>query len=689
MEKFEVSAGSPLEQGAVCLNGGVNFCIFSRNANHIFVELFGNIEDKKPFQTIELDPQQNRTGDLWHVFVKGLGEGALYLLRADGPFEPENGHRFDSQKFLFDPRAKAFTKGSWFKDEMPKCVVVDDNSFDWEGDRPLNIPLSRSVIYEMHAKGFTASGTSDCKWAGTYRGLTEKIPYLKNLGITAVELLPVHYFDENENPNINPLTKKRVVNYWGYSTIGFFAPKTSYASDQTPGNEVKEFKQMVKELHKAGIEVILDVVYNHTAEGNEQGPTMNFKGLDNSIYYHLPAEHPEYYMNFSGCGNAMNCNHPVVADFIVDSLRYWVLQMHVDGFRFDLASILTRGENGFIDQNNALTRKIAEDPVLRNTKMIAEPWDCGGGYQVGNFPGGRWCEWNDKFRDGIRKFIRGDEFTSTEAATRISGSSDLYSLSGRKPYNSINFVTAHDGFTLNDLVSYNGKHNEANGEDNRDGNDNNLSWNCGVEGITDNEKILRLRKMQMKNFFTTLLLSQGTPMFVAGDEVCRTQGGNNNPYCQDNELSYFNWKDVECNQAMFHFVKTLIELRKNHRVLSRNEFFTGAKTDISPADITWFGLDGQNPDWSKLNRFLALRLGGGAGDSTLEEDNDFYIAFNTDNFDRTITIPVSTVGTKWYRVVDTSIDDENAALTPGNEEELFNQQKYVILAGSAIVLMSK
>lgn len=691
--------GRPLDSGAVYVDGGVNFSVFSRNATNIYIEIFNKNDDNAPSKTFELDPELNRTGDIWHAFITGLKPGCLYMFRADGPFEPEKGMRFDKTKYLFDPKARAFSEGSVFKNmvpggacplsKMPKCVVVDNDSYEWNGDKPLNIPSNESIIYELHVKGFTASPSAESKYTGTYRGLIEKIPYLKKLGITAVELLPVMEFDEYENTNVNPKTGKRMINYWGYSTVGFFAPKASYSYSKKSGDCVNEFKDMVKAFHKAGIEVLLDVVFNHTAEGNEHGVTLNFRGLDNSIYYQLVHDKKQYYVNFSGCGNTVNCNHPVVADYIVDCLRYWVSEMHVDGFRFDLASVLTRDEHGFIMIESPLTRRISEDPVLRNIKIIAEPWDCGGAYQVGCFPGGRWCEWNDKFRDGMRRFIRGDEKLSTEAATRISGSSDLYSSSGRKPYHSINFITAHDGFTLNDLVTYNSKHNEQNGEENRDGTDNNLSWNYGFEGPSQNPKIESSRLRQIKNFFCALLLSQGTPMITAGDEVRRTQGGNNNPYCQDSEISWFDWNDVEKNKNVFEFVRTLIALRKNHRVFNRKSFFTGEKTDISPSDISWFNFDGLTPDWSKINRFLAFRLGGGAGDERLEEDNDFYIAFNTDNHDMTVTLPIPTIGKKWYRVIDTSIETEACALTPGNEEKLNSQDKYVLVSESVVVLMSK
>ena len=699
MDFIRFLPGTPIDNGAQVMHGGVNFSVFSRHATSVTLILFKNASDSSPWRSFELNPKLNRTGDIWHVFVAGLKPGALYLYQVDGPFDEEKGLRFDKTKYLFDPKAKAFTEGSVFKnmtasepcplEKMPKCVVVDSNSYEWNGDKPLETPLNKTIIYEMHIKGFTAS--SNTSSPGTYRGAIERIPYLKDLGITAVELLPIQEFDEYENTNVNPKTGRRMKNFWGYSTIGFFAPKVGYSSDKKPGSCVHEFKDMVKAFHRAGIEVILDVVFNHTAEGNEHGVSLNFRGFDNPIYYQLVQGHQEYYINFSGCGNTVNCNHPVAQDFIISCLRYWVYEMHVDGFRFDLASVLCRDEKGFPLAEPPLTRRISEDPVLRNTKIIAEPWDCGGLYHVGSFPGGRWCEWNDKYRDAMRKFIRGDEFLSTEAATRIAGSSDLYSSSLRRPFNSINYIASHDGFTLNDIVTYNSKHNDQNGEENRDGSDSNLSWNYGFEGPSVNPKIEKIRLRQIKNFFTALMMSQGTPMFVAGDEVRRTQSGNNNAYCQDNEISYFNWLDVKNNSSLLEFVKILINLRKNHRVLTRTKFFCGASSasDISPADISWFSFDGTVPDWTKLNRFLAFRLGGGAGNDALEEDNDFYVAFNTDIHDKTVTLPPPTIGKKWFRVVDTSINDKDSALTPGNEEVLNSQEKYVIVANSAIVLMSK
>ena len=711
MTDIKVHNGKPMGFGAVLTDSGVNFSIYSHDATKVSLVLFESEYDKKPSAVLELDPHNNRTGDVWHIFIEGLGEGALYLYKVDGPYIPPKGLRFNPHKYLFDPYAKAFTPGSVFRSynnlwkqgfegnlggelqdlsDFPKCVVVKDDSFDWEGDRPLNRPLEHTVIYETHVKGFTASETSGVphEIAGTYRGFEEKVEYLKQLGITAVEFLPLFEFDENENANTNPRTGETLVNYWGYSTIGFFAPKTSYAADRSPGGPVREFKQLVKTLHKAGIEVILDVVYNHTAEGNERGYTFEFRGLQNNVYYSLPASDQNYYMNFSGCGNSMNCNHSITAGFILDSLRYWVLEMHVDGFRFDLASILTRAQNGAPLSNDMplLTAAINNDPVLAKTKIIAEPWDCAGLYQLGGFPGGyanRWSEWNGRFRDDIRHFLRGDEHFSTAAATRISGSSDCYNHSGRSPLASINFITAHDGFTLNDLVSYNCKHNEENGEGNRDGSDDNLSYNNGFEGDCTNPKIEHARLKTIKNFLIYLLSAQGVPMMLGGDEMRRTQNGNNNAYCQDNELSWFNWNLAEKNKGLVRFTSKLIELRRSHAVFSRIKFFRDTYETGAIPEIAWYDMTAKVPDWAKMNHFLAFKLEG------LEVDNDFYIATNLGQYDLTITLPTLPGNKKWHRVADTAIESPDDILEKGKEELLTEQRRYVLISGATVILMSK
>lgn len=713
MEILNSLPGTPLPLGASVAEGGVNFSVFSRNATKVFLEFYSASEDSEPYAQVEFSPSENRTGDIWHAFVPGIKPGSLYLFRVDGPFEPSKGHRFDVHQRLFDPYAKTITPVSVFynlppdysapldKNDIehgknqcakvfPKCVVIDNENFDWQGDRPINRPLSESVIYEVHLKGFTAGKNAGVSCPGTYAGFIEKIPYLKDLGITAVELLPIFEFDEFENSNVNPRTGKRMKNYWGYSTINFFSPKASFAADKTPGGCVNEFKTLVRELHKAGIEVILDVVFNHTAEGNEHGVALNFRGFENSVYYTLVGSHKEYYMNFSGCGNTMNCNHPIVRNFIIDSLRYWVLNYHVDGFRFDLASILCRGQEGDLLKFPPLTNAIAEDPVLGKTKIIAEPWDAGGAYQLGGFPGGRrWAEWNDRFRDDIRRFWRGDEYVSTNAATRISGSSDLFTISGRAPYHSINYVCCHDGFTMNDLVSYNGKHNDENGEGNRDGSDSNWSYNHGYEGPTLNPVIEKMRNRQMRNYMLTLLISQGTPMILGGDEFRRGQQGNNNAYCQDNDISWFDWENCSLNSALVSFTRKAIRLRKNHPVFRRTEFFKGSMAGKKP-DIQWYAADGSNPDWSKISRFLAFRLLGtfnsGAGKIS---DNDFFIAANTDRQDIMLRIPAITDSRKWYRIADTSIEDETSLLSVENAETLISQDRYVLPASSMLILVAK
>ncbi|MEE8441346.1 MAG: glycogen debranching protein GlgX, partial [Spirochaetia bacterium] len=547
--KSETGRPSPL--GATMAGSGVQFAIYSRNATSVVLCLFDDPRQAEPSAEIVLAEETNRTGDVWHVRLEGIAAGQFYLYRADGPYEPEAGHRFNANLYLVDPYAKALTGFRWELGRqfgydpaspegdlsfgaggdasgIPKCIVVDD-TFDWRGDRPLNYPLRRSVIYETHVRGLTAHQSARVENPGTYRGVTQQIPYLVDLGITSVEFLPVHEFDEWEMNRSNPRTGESLRNYWGYSTVGFFAPKASYAASGQNGEQVVEFKEMVRSLHAAGIEVILDVVFNHTAEGNEYGPTFSFRGLDNNIYYILE-KNKRRYGDYSGTGNTLNCNHPVMRSLIVDSLRYWVVEMHVDGFRFDLGSILGRDRHGYLMENPPVIERIAEDAVLRETKLIAEAWDAGGAYQVGSFPGSRWAEWNDRYRDDTRRFWRGDAGCTAPFATRIAGSSDLYLHGGRKPFHSVNFVTCHDGFTLADLVSYSLKHNVDNGEDSRDGTNENLSSNYGVEGPAGDPSIRALRSRQQKNFLVSLFLSLGTPMLLGGDEFGRTQAGNNNAF---------------------------------------------------------------------------------------------------------------------------------------------------------------
>lgn len=699
---LQYSLGSPNFLGATITPNGINFAIYSKNATKVELCFFKKPTDKVPFECHVLDPENERFGDVWCVLVSGLGGSAksqksiFYLYRVDGPFDLELGHRFDYSQYLLDPYAKALTPGSAFRARaaedlamFPKCVVIDDN-FDWEGDRAPLTPLSRSIIYEAHLKGFTKSPTSGVKNPGTYQGFIQKIPYLKQLGVTAVELLPIFEFDEYESDRVNPRTGESLNNFWGYSTLAFFAPKARYSSCKAADSPVNEFKQLVKALHKDGIEIFLDVVFNHTAEGNERGPTLSFRGLDNSVYY-LLAQDKQYYMNFSGCGNTFNCAHPVVTKFILDCLRYWVAVMHVDGFRFDLATVLGRDELGDYRADSFLLEAIDRDPILSRAKIIAEPWDCGGGYLVGGFgvskanSGTRWSEWNDRFRNDIRRFVRGDESVLTAAATRIAGSSDLYNHSNRRTTASINFITAHDGFTLNDLMSYNGKHNDENGEDNRDGTNDNNCYNNGFEGITINPKIERVRLRKLKNAILCLFVSQGVPMLLAGDEFRRTQEGNNNAYCQDNETSWINWNLQKKNTELTHFVTVLIALRKAHHVFRREHFFS---TQITQID--WFDFNGKALEWNKIKRFLGFMLyGDRCIDGDGNADNDFYIACNTDVYDITITLPTLSDGKLWHLVCDTSIEGDKCALDAGSEELLREQRRYILVAGCFVILMSK
>src|SRR5881394_3536864 len=587
MTPIKTWLGYPYPLGATWLGNGVNFALFSEHATSVDLCLFDSME--APEENVRI-PVTEHTDQVWHIFLPEVRPGQIYGYRVSGPYEPEIGIRFNSSKLLLDPYAKAIAgrvecdAGMFgyvvggekedltrdFRDDawgMPKAVVID-NAFNWDGDRKLGRPLAESIIYEVHVKGFSKlSPGVPPELRGTYAALgsTWAIDYFQNLGVTAVELLPVHAHVDDK-----ALVDRGLRNYWGYNTIGFFAPETRYSAT----GSIAEFKTMVKTLHSAGIEVILDVVYNHTAEGNQMGPTLSFRGIDNPVYYRLVGDNPRYYMDYTGTGNTLNMRHPRVLQLIMDSLRYWVLEMHVDGFRFDLAATLAR-ELHEVDRLGAFLDIIHQDPILSQVKLIAEPWDLGeGGYQVGKFPVG-WAEWNDKYRDALRSYWKGDGGIIGELAYRITGSSDLYARSGRRPYASVNFVTAHDGFTLQDLVSYNSKHNEANGENNRDGTDNNRSWNCGVEGPTDDPAVNALRAQQKRNFLATLFLSQGVPMMLAGDSIGHTQQGNNNAYCQDNELSWIHWNLGEGEQDLLAFTRRMIALRKSHPVFQRRNFFQG------------------------------------------------------------------------------------------------------------------
>ena len=710
---YVVGKGKALPLGATINNDGVNFAVFSRHATSVTLILFQSAGHDRPAAEIPLNKREHRTGDIWHCFIWGLKAGACYLYRVDGPYDPDKGQRFNPHKTLIDPYAKALTDlSNWdltkctgfdfngqkkdlsysYEDDVlhqPRCIVVDD-SFDWQGDAPLNYPLRSSIIYETHVKGLTANPNSAVKHPGTYKGVIEKIPYLKDLGITSLEFLPLQEFNEKEFPRRNPKTGDILTNYWGYSTVAFFAPKASYAWDKSPAGAVREFKEMVRELHKAGIEVILDIVFNHTAEGNELGPTFSFRGLDNSIYYML-CENQRYYKNYSGCGNTVNCNNPIVRSFIMDCLHYWVMEMHVDGFRFDLGSILGRDQNGHLMENPPTLELIAEDPVLSSTKLIAEAWDAGGAYQVGWFPGGRWAEWNDRYRDSVRKYWRGDPMETRHLATRLSGSSDLYLRDGRKPFHSINFITSHDGFTLKDLVSYNRKHNEANGEEGRDGSDHNLSYNYGHEGASADPVLETLREQQIKNFFTTLMVSLGTPMILGGDEFARTQGGNNNAYCQDNEISWYDWSLLKKNAKLYRFVKEIIAFRLRHPGFMRPEFYTGksGRYDAIP-DISWLDENGKIVDWDKIGYLFAMQIEGSRAETLADRDNnDFYIMFNAGTEVHNFKVVEAFNKKPWFRVVDTGLPSPNDILVEGDEKPLASQRAYKVKARSMVILISK
>lgn len=652
-----------LPYGALVHDGGVQFITFSRSATNMRLLLYDKIDDREPAEVIDFDNDTDRWGNVWSIFVPGIGDGQLYHLQADGPWDPTQGQLFNGQARLIDPYAKALA-GNFLPAtdgilRPPKCVVVEDQ-FDWEGDRHIRRDLSESVIYELHVRGFTQSDTSGVEHPGTYLGVIEKIPYLKSLGVTAVELMPVHEF-----PMLAPDgSQPGRLNYWGYDPLAFFAPHRGYAASREPGRQVTEFKQMVKALHRAGIEVILDVVFNHTCEGNELGPVLSLKGLENRVYYMLE-NGGSYYTNYSGCGNTINGNHPVVREMIFYCLRHWVHNYHIDGFRFDLASILSRDRHGNLVSNPPLVEMIAEDPMLADTKIIAEAWDAAGAYQVGSFGHLRfrdscherhWAEWNGRYRDDIRQYWRGDPGSRGAFTTRLSGSSDLYEPAGRPPACSINFVTSHDGFTLNDLVTYRHKHNELNGEGNRDGENNNLSDNYGVEGPTRQPQIEAIRRRQLRNLIATLLFSQGVPMLVAGDECRRTQRGNNNAYCQDNDLSWFDWRLVERNADLVRFVQTLIRFRREQPTIRRRRFLNGAVDGLGrPTEVAWFSHLGTAVDWQSDDLVLAaLFRAPGLDEDPYQIGRDLLILTNPTPIPREFLLSPVLGEHAWRLFVDTA-----------------------------------
>jgi glycogen operon protein len=690
--------GTPFPRGAAFDGEGVNFSLFSANATKVELCIF-DPTGKRELQRIAL---QERTDEIWHSYLPEARPGLLYGYRVHGPYEPEKGHRFNPNKLLIEPYAKHIEGGIRWSDAhfgyrlgkgdltfdkrdsaagMPKCRVID-SAFTWGDDRPPRIPWHDTVIYELHVRGFTRQHPKiPPELRGTYAGLATApaIEHLLKLGITAVELMPVHMFVDDRH-----LLDKGMHNYWGYNTIGFFAPDMRYSAT----GRISEFKTMVKTLHSAGIEVILDVVYNHTAEGNHLGPTLCFRGVDNAAYYRLTPQDPRYYMDFTGCGNTLNLQHPRVLQMIMDSLRYWVTEMHVDGFRFDLASALAR-ELYDVDRLGSFFDTITQDPVLSQVKLIAEPWDVGaGGYQVGNFPPG-WNEWNDKYRDSMRAYWKGDGGLIGEFARRFLGSADLYEASGRKPHASINFITAHDGFTLQDLVSYNEKHNEANGEDNRDGSDNNRSWNCGVEGPTNDPVIRNLRMHQRRNLMATLLLSQGVPMILSGDEFGHSQGGNNNAYCQDNTVSWLDWEWDQEQQDFLAFVQQMVSLRRSHPVFARRQFLRG-REDVT--EIIWLTPHGAEMTETEWNQHFARCLGVYLAGDNLKRtdrrgrpirDDNFLVLFNAHYEKIDFVLPEIHPNSEWWTVLDTA-----SPLTPFEGQHLTAGTRYP-LQGRSLALLTE
>ncbi|HYT88135.1 MAG TPA: glycogen debranching protein GlgX [Gemmataceae bacterium] len=675
---FRTSRGHCRPFGTTLRQDGINFALFSRHADSVHLVLFKQGQEE-PLAEIELNPTINKTGDVWHIFVHGLPSDILYGYRVGGPHNSRAGHRYNPNTIILDPYAQAISGGHrWGSPDVPHGqsngrltrrgrIVLDD--FDWEGDVPPATPLQQTVVYELHVRGYTRHPSSGVHDPGTFLGLTEKIPYLKSLGVTAVQLMPVLEFDELDQTHKNPTTGEQLKNYWGYSPLSFFAPKASYAAQA--GRQVHEFKEMVRAFHREKIEVILDVVYNHTCEGNENGPTISFRGLDSAIYYMLDRE--GRYYNFSGCGNTLNCNHPVVRDLILDSLTYLVSELHVDGFRFDLAAILGRGSNGRVLEDPPLIQHIAEHPVLAGTKLIAEAWDAAGLSQIGKFPAwGRWAELNGWFRDDARRFIRSEPGAAAAIAKRICGSLDLYGDSSRHPYHSVNFITCHDGFTLHDLVSYNQKHNWANGENNRDGWDDNLSYNGGQEGPTENVHVNALRQRQMKNYLTLLLISQGVPFILQGDEFGRTQQGNNNAYCQDNELSWVDWSLAQKHAGLLRFTKLMIALRKKYFALSREQFVNR---------VTWHGMKVGDPDWTGLKRTLAFQLHGWHGRPHL------YVLFNAHWEWQKFNLPPHDGQWRWRRLVDTNLGAPDDIVEEEDAVRLAPADHYIAAPRSAVILV--
>jgi isoamylase len=725
---LRTARGRPLPVGVSSAHDGLNFALLCRHGTKVSLVIEPMDNGGSPIAEIDLDPRLNRTGDHWHILVSGLPpQGFRYGWRVNGPTGV--GHRYDPAKILLDPASPLLSNGAVWgsggeRDRHKtsrRSLYFRGPRYDWGDDAPPLVPHEESIVYELHVRGFTCHPSSAVSKPGTFAGLAEKIPYLKWLGITAVELLPIHEFNEDDCPFVNPLTGKRNRDFWGYNTIAFAAAKAAYAASGKEHGQMREFRDMVKAFHQAGIEVWLDVVFNHTGEGDDRGRTYSFRGLDNTIYYLLTED--GRYQNFTGCGNTMNCNHPVVRDLMMQCLRFWVGEMHVDGLRFDLASIFGRSRTGEVMAEPPVVEAISEDGVLRDTKLVAEPWDAAGLYQVGRFPyGARWSEWNGHYRDDVRRFWRGDTDTVGLLCTRMTGSSDLYQWNGRLPRHSVNYVTCHDGFTLWDLVSYNYKHNEANGEGNRDGWDVNHSWNCGIEGETNDPNVLALRVRQAKNFMATLLLSQGIPMLTAGDEFLRTQQGNNNAWCQDNEVSWIDWSLAEKNKDFLRFVREMIAFRKRHPALRRRKFFRGELAKPEPtvkpltsgdsgplkrpapkapplppamarlADIYWHGTEPDGPDFSADSREIAFTLDGrftGRDEDLPKGDNDIYVAINGNDMATAFMVPVSPQGKRWRRVIDTSLASPEDIVSEDKGKVIAAGSRYPVGPFSVVVMVTE
>lgn len=689
-------SGAALPLGAHVRGTGVNFAIFSRNATGVRLDLFESAEDDMPVRSFILNPTRNKTGDIWHIWLEGIQPGQFYGFHIAGPYSPGEGHRFNPDKLLVDPYATAIALPA--HSDFPSLLGYDPDSprkdlsissrsdagsapkglithadFNWQGDQPLCHSWASTVIYELHVRGYTIHPSAAVVHPGTYSGLVEKIAYLKDLGVSAVELMPVQEFSEGYLQRYSPETGARLTNYWGYDPIGFFAPKASYASVSTQGAQVLEFREMVRAFHATDIEVILDMVFNHSAEGDQLGPTLSFRGIDNSIYYWLQ-EDRRHYRDFTGTGQTINASHPVVRDMILDALRYWVMQMHIDGFRFDLASVLGRDRSGHVLADAPLLERIAEDPILRDTKLIAEAWDAAGAYQVGSFADRRWAEWNGYYRDDVRRFWRGDEGMVPRLASRLCGSTDVYGGSGKGPECSINFVTCHDGFTMNDLVSYSQKHNEANGEQNRDGAGESYSSNYGAEGETPSPEVEAVRSRQLRNFFLTLAVSRGVPMLLGGDEFRRTQHGNNNAYCQDNETSWIDWSLLQRNRSLQRFVRDMLHLRRSHPVLRRGVVYTAR-------DVGWFSPAGGPPDWADTRQKCLGWLVRGQGGP------DLFFMFNAADRPVAFALPPLPWPGGWLLLVDTARSDQ--VLSTLGEPPIWRQPRYIVESRSSVMLIAR